>query len=52
MSRQIILGRGSKRRVRAIRWKPRELVAAIVVVACVLLVGVTMAVWVVMHYPD
>ena len=50
MSRVITFDRGSKRRMRQIRWKLREIISLVAVSLIVLGLGVLLAVWEVSHY--
>jgi|HubBroStandDraft_5_1064220.scaffolds.fasta_scaffold2096300_1 hypothetical protein len=49
MSRVITLDKGSKRRIKRIRWKLREIVSAIVLSLLVLGLSALLAVWEVHH---
>jgi hypothetical protein len=50
MSRVITFDRGSKRRMKEIRWKLREVISAFVLALVILGLGVLLAVWEVSHY--
>ena len=50
MSRVITFDRGSKRRMRQIRWKLREIISLVAVSLIVLGLGVLLAFWEVSHY--
>jgi hypothetical protein len=50
MSRVITFDKGSKRRMKQIRWKLREVISAVVVSLIVLGLGVLLALWEVSHY--
>ena len=50
MSRVITFDRGSKRRMKQIRWKFREVISAVFLSLIVLGLGVLFAYWEVSHY--
>jgi hypothetical protein len=50
MSRVITFDKGSKRRMKQIRWKLREVISAVLLALIVLGMGVWFALWEVSHY--
>jgi hypothetical protein len=50
MSRVITFDKGSKRRIKQIRWKIREVVGAVLLSLIITILGVLLAVWEVSHY--
>jgi hypothetical protein len=50
MSRVITFDRGSKRRMKEIRWKLHEVLSAVALSLIVLGLGVLLAIWEVSHY--
>jgi hypothetical protein len=50
MSRVITFDKGSKRRIKQIRWKLREVISAVVLSLMVLGLAVLLAIWEVSHY--
>ena len=50
MSKVITFDKGSKRRMKQIRWKLRDLIIAVLVSLIVLGLGVMFALWEVSHY--
>jgi hypothetical protein len=50
MSRVITFDKGSKRRMKQIRWKLREVISAVALSLIVLGLGVLLAFWEVSHY--
>jgi hypothetical protein len=50
MSRVITFDKGSKRRMRQIQWKLREVISAVFLSLIVLGLGALLAVWEVSHY--
>lgn len=51
MSRVITFDKGSKRRIKQIRWKLREVISAVFLSLIILGLGVLLAFWEVSHYP-
>jgi hypothetical protein len=51
MSRVITFDKGSKRRLKRIRWKAGEIVGAVLLSLIVSLLGLSLAVWEASHYP-
>jgi hypothetical protein len=52
MSRVITLDRGSKRRMKQIRWKIREVISAVFLSLLILGLSVLLALWEVSHYKE
>jgi type II secretory pathway component PulL len=52
VSRGLSLGRGSKRRIRQIRWKRKQVVSLIVLMLLALVVTAYIAVWYEFHHTD
>jgi hypothetical protein len=52
MSRVITFDKGSKRRIKQIRWKLREVISAVSLSLIVLGMGVWFALWEVSHYSE
>ena len=52
MSIQINLGRGSKRNVRSIRWKQREIWSLLLLLIVMAVAAVAAALWINTHDPD
>jgi hypothetical protein len=50
MSRVITLDKGSKQRMRQIRWKIREIISLILLSLMILILGVLLAIWEVSRY--
>jgi hypothetical protein len=50
MSRVITFPRSSKRRLRQIRWKLREVISVVALSLIVLVLGVLFALWEISHY--
>jgi hypothetical protein len=50
MSRVITFPRSSKRRMKQIRWKPREVISVVTLSLIILGLGVLFALWEVSHY--
>jgi type II secretory pathway component PulL len=50
MSRVITFDKGSKRRMKKIRWKLREVISIVILALVVLGLGVLLALWEVSHY--
>jgi len=50
MSRVITFPRSSKRRMKQIRWKPREVISVVTLSLIILGLGVWFAIWEVSHY--
>ena len=52
MSKQFYGGRGSKRKVRLIRWKRREIISLIFLLIVMSILAVSIAVWFEAHHTD
>jgi hypothetical protein len=52
MSRVIIIGRGNKRRIRQIRWKPVEIITAILFLLGALTLCLLLGLWMASHPVD
>ena len=52
MSKQFYGGRGSKRKVRLIRWKRHEIISLIFLLIVMSIVAVSIAVWFEAHHTD
>jgi NhaP-type Na+/H+ or K+/H+ antiporter len=50
MSRVISFDKGSKRRIKQIRWKIREILSVVLLSLIITVLGVLLAVWEVSHY--